>query len=140
MRMQFAMQSSLCLFDTILVNNGCEVRHTKTLIKSIRNLIERLVEAFLTEKVFLVIVLFSGVLIIIGTVFYARWEKISYIDSFLYNVMIITTVGTSDFSPKTIVGKLFTACYALIGTGLFVGLITSLAQAIITQEHNKERE
>jgi hypothetical protein len=112
----------------------------RTFAKSVVNLFKRLVQALLTEKVFVVLIALVAILILVGTVFYATWEKLPYIDSFLYSVMVITTVGASDFSANTVGGKLFTACYALLGTGLFVGLITGLAQAIIIQEHNKEKK
>jgi voltage-gated potassium channel len=76
----------------------------------------------------------AGALIIAGTVFYWRTEGWTIIQSFYFSVITLTTVGYGDFSPKTAGTQLFTVVYILIGIGVLVALLTSVAQAYIKQK------
>lgn len=109
-------------------------------VKSVLNLGIRLKKAFLSEKVFLVLIVFVVFLIAAGTGFYILVEKLKWVDSFLYSVMMITSVGAAEVKPHTTYGKVFTALYTFIGTAVYVGLVTGLAQAVIIKEHKKEKE
>ena len=74
--------------------------------------------------------LFYSVLLLLlfGTIFYHAYEGWSWIDSFYFSVITLSTVGYGDFSPKTPVGKLFTALYILIGLGILTNFIFKLAE------------
>ena len=52
-------------------------------------------------------------------------------------VMTISTIGYGDFAPTTTLSKLFTIGIALSGTGLFVLIVTKLAQALAQKEIEK---
>jgi voltage-gated potassium channel len=70
----------------------------------------------------------SVVLILLtGTWFYHQVEGWSWLDSFYFSVITLTTVGYGDFSPQTAVGKLFTIVYIILGLGLLSSFILLLA-------------
>lgn len=74
--------------------------------------------------------LFYGVLILlaIGTTFYHTIEGWSWVDSFYFSVITLSTVGYGDFSPATVAGKLFTTLYILMGLGVLTNFIVKLAE------------
>lgn len=64
-------------------------------------------------------------LIAIGTIVYHYLENWSYIDSFYFAVISVTTVGYGDLFPTSDESKLFTSVYILIGVSVFFyGLFT----------------
>jgi len=71
------------------------------------------------------------VLLLIGTVFYARTEGWSVLDALYFCVVTLATVGYGDFAPRTPLGKVFTIVYILIGAGVFVVLAAELAVGVI---------
>ena len=62
----------------------------------------------------------------IGTVAYRFLEDWSWLDSLYFSVITLTTIGYSDFSPKTDLGKLFTMGYIIIGVSLILGFVNTL--------------
>lgn len=58
----------------------------------------------------------------LGTVVYHILEDWSWVDSFYFSVVALTTVGFGDLSPTTDASKLFTVFYLLIGVSL-IGLV-----------------
>ena len=62
-----------------------------------------------------------------GTGFYSLVEGLRLVDAFYFSVMTLTTVGYGDFAPKSGVGKLFTAVYALVGVGILLAFVTTVA-------------
>jgi voltage-gated potassium channel len=57
-------------------------------------------------------------LIVIGAQTYHMVEKWSYLDSFYFTVVTVTTIGYGDLAPHTPIGKLFTMFFPFIGIGL----------------------
>ena len=78
----------------------------------------------------------SGVLGI-GTFFYHFVEGWGWLDSFYFCVITLATVGYGDFSPHTVLGKLFTIGYIFLGIGLLVAVFTRLAEALLESQHKK---
>ena len=99
----------------------------------------------LLEKTFLKLIgIMSAVfvLFVIGTVAYHNIEKWSYVDSFYFTGMTLTTVGYGDFVPMTGMGKIFTVFFALSGIGLVLLMLTIVSQHFIEQQrtiHKKIR-
>jgi len=60
-----------------------------------------------------------------GTVFYHIVEKFSWLNSYYFSVVTLTTVGYGDFVPHTDVGKIFTTFYVFVGVGIVTTFITS---------------
>ncbi|MGI9607833.1 MAG: potassium channel family protein [Acidimicrobiales bacterium] len=73
------------------------------------------------------LVVASGTVVAIGTVFYRFVEDLSWVDALYFTIVTLTTVGYGDIAPETTAGKLFTAVYLLLGIGLLLSLLTELA-------------
>lgn len=67
------------------------------------------------------------VLLLAGTIFYARVEDWTLFHSFYFSVTTLTTVGYGDFTPQTEVGRAFTILYVLIGLGVVLSVVTQIA-------------
>ncbi len=66
-----------------------------------------------------------------GTTFYRFVEGWSWLDSYYFTVIALTTVGFGDLAPATRPGKLFTTFYVVIGIGVLVALVTEVARHLI---------
>ena len=71
--------------------------------------------------------LLAAVAIASGTGFYSIVEGFRVVDAFYFSVVTLTTVGYGDLAPQTDAGKLFTAVYALLGIGILLALVTTVA-------------
>lgn len=63
-----------------------------------------------------------------GTIFYARVEGWSVIDSLYFSVITLTTVGYGDLHPTRDISKLFTIGYIIAGLGLLAALINLIGE------------
>ncbi len=70
---------------------------------------------------------FVIIILLIGTAFYHRIEHWSWLDSFYFSSISLTTVGYGDMVPKTDIGKLFTVFYIFSGVGVILSFVTSVA-------------
>jgi predicted membrane channel-forming protein YqfA (hemolysin III family) len=66
--------------------------------------------------------------VLFGTVFYHKFEGWSYVDSFYFTVITLTTVGYGDFSPTTPFTKLFTVFYIIVGISILAAFINVVAK------------
>ena len=65
------------------------------------------------------IVALVGIAVVgVGTVTYRILEDWSWVDSFYFSVITLTTVGYGDFAPTTDASKLFTVLYLVVGISL----------------------
>ena len=71
--------------------------------------------------------LLTAIAIVSGTAFYSLVEGLRFVDALYFSVVTLTTVGYGDFAPETDVGKLFTAVYVLVGIGILLTFVTTLA-------------
>lgn len=72
-------------------------------------------------------------LLAIGVAVYTRYEGWWWFDSLYFCVVTLATVGFGDLSPVTTIGRAFTIGYIFAGIGVFLSLISILA------EHTRER-
>lgn len=79
--------------------------------------------SFLKDREYQRLLRVTVVILIIGTTVYHYVEGWSWLDSFYFSIITLTTIGYGDFSPQTILGKLFTILYILIGIGIILGFI-----------------
>jgi voltage-gated potassium channel len=68
-------------------------------------------------------------LLCVGTVFYHLVEGWSWLDSFYFCVITLSTIGYGDFDPTTPASKMFTVVYFFLGLSVFVSLVNMLAKA-----------
>jgi hypothetical protein len=61
------------------------------------------------------------ILIGIGTVSFKFLEDWTWIESFYFSVVTLTTVGFGDFHPTSDGSRLFTAIYILVGVTITLG-------------------
>lgn len=74
--------------------------------------------------------------ITLGTVLFRRLEDWTWIQSFYFSVVTITTVGYGDLTPSSEMSRLFTAIYILVGVS--IGLVTlTLIGATILKKREK---
>jgi len=79
---------------------------------------------------FVSLALLAAVAIASGTGFYTLVEGLRVVDAFYFSVVTLTTVGYGDFAPKTDAGKLFTAVYVLVGIGILLTFVTTVAAKV----------
>lgn len=81
------------------------------------------------------LLLLTLLLLISGTFFYVHVEHWSYLDALYFCVMTMSTIGYGDFTPTTTLSKIFTIIYSLTSIGVFVGVVTKIAQVMVKGKH-----
>src|ERR687895_2434582 len=87
----------------------------------------RAIWALRREPQFISLGLLTLIAIASGTGFYSIVEGLRFVDALYFSVVTLTTVGYGDFAPQTDVGKLFTAVYVLVGVGILLAFVTTVA-------------
>ena len=67
-----------------------------------------------------------GLIIVVGTVFFRYVESWSWIDSYFYAVVTLSTVGYGNLVPATSLGKIGTTVFIFLGLGVFAGVIQQI--------------
>jgi hypothetical protein len=86
--------------------------------------------------------LLSATLVILGfgTVVYRIAEEWSWVESFYFCVITLTTIGYGDLAPTTDFARLFTVLYAFLGIGMLATFLTVLIRAPIMAERGRMGE
>jgi voltage-gated potassium channel Kch len=103
-----------------------------------RRLVRGLVSLFGDPEARGIVTLGIG-LITVGAFFYRQVEDLSWVDSFYFTIVTLTTVGYGDISPQTTAGRVFTSVYLLIGIGILVALVSEVAKHLV-QDNPKDRD
>lgn len=103
-----------------------------TLILFIRALKNQLKNKEVQTLLFLVVLI-----LILGAFFYHNIEGWSWLDSFYFSVITLTTIGYGDFSPQTDLGKVFTIAYIFCGLGILSGFATVVGKQIVAHRLEK---
>jgi len=82
--------------------------------------------SFLKDEDYRDLLLTTTLVIILGTIVYHYLEGWTWVDSFYFSVITLTTVGYGDFSPQTDGGKLFTIFYIVIGIGIILTFVNTI--------------
>jgi len=75
--------------------------------------------------------LLAFLILLSGTLFYKSVEGWSWIDAIYFSVMTAATIGFGDLVPTTTASKVFTIFYATSSVGVFVALVTQMANVLI---------
>jgi len=83
-----------------------------------------------------------GMLVLIiagGTVFFHHVEGWSWLDSYFFTVVTLSTVGYGELVPATAMGKIGTTVFILVGLGIFAVAIQQFgAFAVRKREEHTE--
>ena len=74
---------------------------------------------------------------IIGTLFYHHYERWSYLDSLYFSTYTLTTVGYGNINPVTVIGKVFTIGYMILGVSTVLYGLSILAAHFIEQKEEE---
>lgn len=87
-------------------------------------------------------ILFSTLVAVIlsGTVFYRLVEGWSWIDSYFFTVVTLSTVGYGNLVPETDIGKIGTTVLIFAGLGVFALSIQQLGNLAILQRKKRLAE
>jgi voltage-gated potassium channel len=78
-----------------------------------------------------------------GTIVYHFVEHLTWLNSYYFSVITLTTVGYGDITPHTAAGKLFTTFYVLFGIGIittFISLTMRRRASKFEARHSKKEE
>ncbi|MDT1062650.1 potassium channel family protein [Paracoccus sp. CPCC 101403] len=101
-------------------------------------LIKAIHAAFLSTQVQALILVCILIALAQATVF-ARIEGWRFLDAFYFSVVSMATVGYGDFAPKTSLGKIAAMAFLLVGIGVFVLTVSTIAQTILRELSLSER-
>ena len=76
------------------------------------------------KHVYKLIVMLAILTITSGTIVYHIAEHWSWLNSYYFSVVTLSTVGYGDFVPTTPFAKIFTTLYIFVGVGILTTFIT----------------
>lgn len=79
------------------------------------------------DRGFVVLAISAILLVLAGSTFYWQVENLRPINAFYLTMTTLTTVGYGDVSPHTGAGKIFTAGFVVLGVGVLLALLASIA-------------
>ena len=86
---------------------------------------------------YVILLVLAITLVAIGTVLFHEMERWSWIDSYYFTVITLTTIGYGDLTPDTPTAKLFTTFFAIAGVGIFAGFLNKLMERRVKRSEKK---
>lgn len=80
------------------------------------------------EHLYKILAAAAAALLATGTVTYRILEDWSWVDSFYFSAVAVTTVGFGDLTPTRDVSKLFTVGYIFAGVAIITTFLTARLQ------------
>ncbi|MBO6638677.1 MAG: two pore domain potassium channel family protein [Roseitalea sp.] len=78
-----------------------------------------------------------SLIIAAGTVFFRFVEGWSWVDSYFFAVVTLSTVGYGNLVPATALGKIGTTVFIVLGLGIFAAAIQQIAAATLQRRRIK---
>jgi voltage-gated potassium channel Kch len=97
-------------------------------------------EARKIHREFQLLALLSLTILAFGTIVFHYLEKWSWVDSFYFSAVSLTTVGYGDITPTTDSGKIIAVLYLLTGIGVIAAMINNLVKNQAAKRKIKEHE
>jgi voltage-gated potassium channel len=72
-----------------------------------------------------------GVIVGGGTVFFRLIEGWSWIDSYFFTVITISTVGYGNLVPVTVIGKIGTTVLIALGIGVIAAALSFFGESVV---------
>jgi ABC-type microcin C transport system permease subunit YejB len=76
------------------------------------------------QHVFRILLVATLSIVALGTVVYHITEKFSWLNSYYFSVVTLSTVGYGDYVPHNDIGKIFTTFYIFAGVGIITTFIS----------------
>jgi voltage-gated potassium channel len=92
-----------------------------------KSLVELQKEYLIIHRQYILVGVAAIVVLFVGAIFYHLVEHFSWLNSFYFCVITLTTIGYGDIVPKTDAGKIFTIFYVIVG----IGIIATFANILI---------
>jgi len=86
------------------------------------------------------IIILPIAVVLIGTVGFMILEKLPFMDALYFTIVTISTVGYGDILPTTALSKVFGVFLIIIGIGVFLTIVTSVAEMLIQRGQEKVRK
>lgn len=74
------------------------------------------------------------ILLSIGTFYFHKSEKWSYVDSFYFSTITLTTIGYGDLVPTQDSTKIFASFYAIFGIGIMLYVLGAVIGKYLFQQ------
>ena len=98
-------------------------------------------EAAKIQRQFRILSALALFMLALGTLVMHYVEDLTFIDSFYFSVVSLTTVGYGDITPTTSFGKIFVSLYLLVGIGIIAAFASNfLKNAVAHRISKKDKE